>query len=80
MFECPPEQGFCQAVCSSRGPVRRSLLTVHDSSDVPAGPTSFDAVRLVFDEERLLSDAGLLLCATLADRLGLSELVDESVS
>ncbi|MGH3540750.1 MAG: IS1380 family transposase, partial [Pseudonocardiaceae bacterium] len=32
-----------------------------------------------FDEERLVSDAGLLLTASLADRLGIEELVNESV-
>ena len=53
---------------------------VHDSSDVPAGPGSLDSVRIAFDEKRLVSDAGLLLTATLADRLGLVDLVDESVS
>ena len=53
---------------------------VHDSSDVPAGPGSLDSVRIVFDEQRLISDAGLLLTATLAQRLGLVDLVDESVS
>jgi Transposase DDE domain group 1 len=34
---------------------------------------------LNFDEQRLISDAGLLLCATLAQRLGVEELVNESV-
>ena len=53
---------------------------VHDSSDVPAGPGSLDSVRIAFDEQRLVSDAGLLLTATLAQRLGLVDLVDESVS
>jgi Transposase DDE domain group 1 len=53
---------------------------VSDSSDVPAGPTNLDAVAITFDEERLVSDAGLLLTATLAHRLRLGELVDESVS
>ena len=53
---------------------------VHDNSDVPAGLTNLDAVAIAFDEERLVSDAGLLLTATLAERLGLSELVDGSVS
>ena len=53
---------------------------VHDAADVPAGPTSLDSVRIAFDEERLVSDAGLLLTATLAERLRLRELVDESVS
>ncbi len=31
------------------------------------------------DEERLISDAGLLITATLAERLGIEELVNESV-
>ncbi|HET9719632.1 MAG TPA: IS1380 family transposase [Solirubrobacteraceae bacterium] len=52
---------------------------VHDGADVPQGPASLDQVRVSFDEERLISDAGLMLCATLADRLGLEELVNESV-
>jgi hypothetical protein len=52
---------------------------VHDASDVAGGPASLDAVRVAFDEPRLVSDAGLLLCATLADRLGIEELVNESV-
>jgi hypothetical protein len=52
---------------------------VHDAADVPTGPARLDAVRVVFDEQRLISDAGLLTCATLADRLGLEELVNESV-
>jgi hypothetical protein len=53
---------------------------VHDAADVPAGPANLDSVGIAFDEERLVSDAGLLLTATLAQRLGLSDLVDESVS
>jgi len=53
---------------------------VHDAADVPAGPANLDSVRIAFDEERLVSDAGLLLTATLAQRLGLVDLVDESVS
>jgi hypothetical protein len=52
---------------------------VHDGADVPVGPGSLDAVRVRFDEPRLVSDAGLLLIATLADRLGVEELVNESV-
>jgi hypothetical protein len=52
---------------------------VHEASDVPAGPASLDSVRVRFDEQRLVSDAGLLLTATLADRLGIEELVNESV-
>jgi hypothetical protein len=52
---------------------------VHDDADVPEGPTNLDSVQVRFDEERLISDAGLLLTATLADRLGIEELVNESV-
>jgi hypothetical protein len=52
---------------------------VRDGSDVPVGPGSLDSVRVAFDEPRLLSDAGLLLTATLAGRLGIEELVNESV-
>ncbi|MBV9683805.1 MAG: IS1380 family transposase, partial [Solirubrobacterales bacterium] len=36
-------------------------------------------MHVQFDEQRLVSDAGLLLTATLADRLGIEELVNESV-
>ncbi|MEO6858442.1 MAG: IS1380 family transposase [Solirubrobacteraceae bacterium] len=36
-------------------------------------------MRVAFDEERLVSDAGLLVTATLAQRLGIEELVNESV-
>jgi Transposase DDE domain group 1 len=52
---------------------------VHDAADVPEGPACLDSVRVVFNEERLVSDAGLLVTATLADRLGIEELVNESV-
>jgi hypothetical protein len=51
---------------------------VHDGADV-TGPARVDAVNVRFDEDRLVSDAGLLLTATLADRLGIEELVNESV-
>jgi hypothetical protein len=53
---------------------------VHDAADVPEGPVNLDSVRVAFNEERLVSDAGLLVTATLADRLGIEELVNESVS
>jgi len=52
---------------------------VHDVADVPAGPENLDSVRVAFDEEKLISDAGLLVTATLAQRLGIEELVNESV-
>jgi hypothetical protein len=52
---------------------------VHGQADVPAGPTRLDGVRVEFNDQRLVSDAGLLLTATLAERLGLEDLVNESV-
>jgi hypothetical protein len=52
---------------------------VHDAADVPEGPVNLDSVRVAFTEERLVSDAGLLVTATLAQRLGIEELVNESV-
>lgn len=52
---------------------------VHDAADVPAGLASLDSVRVRFDEQRLVSDAGLLVCATLAERLAIEDLVNESV-
>jgi hypothetical protein len=52
---------------------------VHDASDVPAGPASLDSMCVAFDEQRLVGDAGLMLTATLAGRLGIEELVNESV-
>jgi hypothetical protein len=52
---------------------------VHEVADVSSRPASLDSVQVQFDDKRLISDAGLLLCATLADRLGIEELVNESV-
>ena len=53
---------------------------VQDAADVPEGLASLDSVQVRFDEQRLISDAGLLVSATLADRLGLEQLVNESVA
>jgi hypothetical protein len=53
---------------------------VKDSSDVPKGPASLDSVGVRFDEQRLISNAGLMVTATLAQRLGIAELVNDSVS
>jgi hypothetical protein len=52
---------------------------VHDAADVPNSPASLDVVQVAFDEPRVISDAGLLLAATLADRLGIEALVNDSV-
>ena len=42
-------------------------------------PNSLDRLHTAFDDDRLIADAGLLLPATLAQRLGLRELVDTHV-
>jgi hypothetical protein len=47
---------------------------VHDD-----GPVGLDQVRVVFDDARVVSDAGVALAATLAQRLGLEGLVDRFV-
>ena len=52
---------------------------VHDGSDVPEGPVNLDSGRVAFNAERVVSDARLLATATLAERLGIEELVNESV-
>jgi hypothetical protein len=41
-------------------------LLVHDG-----GPVGLDGVRVCFDDERVVSDAGVMLVATLAQRLGI---------
>jgi hypothetical protein len=39
-----------------------------------------DGARVVFDDERVVSDAGIGLVATLADRLGIQRLVGRLVA
>jgi DDE family transposase len=47
---------------------------VHDD-----GPVGLDGVRVAFDDERVVSDAGIALTATLAQRLGIEGLVQRFV-
>ena len=47
---------------------------VHDD-----GPVGLDLVRVAFDDERVVSDAGIALAATLAQRLGIEGLIDRFV-
>jgi Transposase DDE domain group 1 len=47
---------------------------VHDDE-----PVGLDGVGVVFDDERVVSDAGIALVATLADRLGIERLVGRLV-
>ena len=43
------------------------------------GPVGLDAVEVAFDDERVVSDAGIMLAATLAERLGIEDLVGDCV-
>jgi hypothetical protein len=43
------------------------------------GPVGLDGVQVSFDDERLVSDAGLMLAATLATRLGIEQLAQRFV-
>jgi hypothetical protein len=52
----------------SRGPRQEVTFVVQDD-----GPVGLDLVRVRFDDERAVSDAGLMLLATLAARLGIEE-------
>ena len=40
---------------------------------------SLDSIRVMFDDEHLVADAGLIQTSTLAQRLGLEALFDEHV-
>ena len=52
---------------------------VHDEPDVIQGPATLDQIAVRFDEQRLVSDAGLLLTGWLAERLGVELFVNENV-
>jgi hypothetical protein len=43
------------------------------------GPVGLDGVQVAFDDERVVSDAGIMLAATLAERLDMEGLVDSWV-
>jgi hypothetical protein len=43
------------------------------------GPVGLDGVQVAFDDDRVVSDAGIMLAATLAERLGVEGLVDDWV-
>jgi hypothetical protein len=45
-------------------------LMVHDD-----GPVGLDNMQVAFDDERVVSDAGIALVATLAERLGIEGLI-----
>src|SRR3954452_2342051 len=57
------------AVWGSRGPRQEVTFVVQDD-----GPVGLDGVRVRFDDERVVSDAGVMLVATLAQWLGIEAL------
>jgi hypothetical protein len=61
-------------VSGSRGLRQEVTLMVHDD-----GPVGLDGVHVRFDDERVVSDAGIVLAATLAGRLGIEALVGRLV-
>jgi hypothetical protein len=54
---------------AASGPAQEVTFMVHDER--PVGP---NALEVVFDDERAVSDAGVVLVATLVDRLGIEAL------
>ena len=62
------------AVWGSRGLRQEVTCMVNDRASVV-----LDRLRVEFDDERAVADAGLVLPATLAERLGIEALVNESV-
>lgn len=52
---------------------------VNDEAAPVGAPASLDSVEIAFDDKRSVADAGLVLTATLAQRLGLAELIDRFV-
>jgi len=60
------------------GDVDVGELGAGQGGDVAVNDRAY-SLQVQFDEQRLISDAGLMLTATLAQRLGIEELVNESV-
>jgi hypothetical protein len=47
---------------------------------MPASSHTLDSIRVIFDDDNAVADAGLLLVSTLVERLGLETLADETVT
>src|SRR3954471_19289529 len=58
--------------CGAPGLRREVPFMVHVD-----GPVGLEGVAVVFDDERAVADAGIIVAATLAQRLGIEALVDE---
>ena len=52
---------------------------VNDEAAAVGAPASLDSVQVSFDDSRSVADAGLILPATLAERLGLERLINRRV-
>src|SRR3954466_11442130 len=68
---------LCRALtadCSSRGLRQEVTFMVHDDTAV-----GLDGLQVEFDDERVVSDAGIALVATLAGRLGVEALAGDLV-
>lgn len=52
---------------------------MHDEAAAASAPASLDSVAVSFDDRRSVADAGLILVATPAERLGLAALIDRRV-
>ena len=61
-------------MCAAGARHQEATLVVDDG-----GPVGLDGIEVVFDDERVVSDAGVMLAATLAERLGIEQLVEECV-
>jgi hypothetical protein len=66
---------LAKLACNDRSPEWCTM----DRSDRSGRTRGAGFAQVAFDEQRLVSDVGLLLIATLADRLGLEDLVNKSV-
>jgi hypothetical protein len=60
---------------SAAGALRQEVIFMVQDD----GLAGLDAVEVVFDDERVVSDAGIALVATLAGRLGIEALVKRFV-
>src|SRR3954465_7243220 len=60
--------------CSGRGLRQEVTFMVHVD-----GPVGLDGAAVAFDDQRAVADAGIVLAATLAQRLGIEALVDARV-
>jgi hypothetical protein len=61
-------------LCAQSGPAQEVTFMVHADELV-----GLDGIAVAFDDERAVADAGIVLAATLAGRLGIEALVDRTV-